>query len=150
MLIKPSVRVTHQYIYFNFLRMPPVIFKRPPPPRYNISHFTVDSVLPQSVRSWGLRLSLVAPKTVCRICIEYIHLCAVAVYKLQFENKEAIMPANIPPGILKLIVRLSGRGLISRNTGLSQGGISKVLRRVREIGKPIQRPHGLCLVVAIG
>ena len=30
-----------------------------------------------------------------RICIEYIHLCAVAVHKLQFQNKVAIMPANI-------------------------------------------------------
>ena len=89
-------------------------------------------------------ISLVIP--MCCIFIEYIELYAVAVHKLQFQIKVASMPANIPPGILELIVRLSGRGLsqraISRNTGLSQGGISKVLRRVRETRRAIQRPHG--------
>ena len=32
--------------------------------------------------------------------------------------------------------------MISRYRGVSQGGISKVLRRVRETGRAIQRPHG--------
>ena len=56
----------------------------------------------------------------CRICIEYIQPCAVAVHELQFQNKVAIMPANIQSEILELIVQLSGRGMsqraISRNT----------------------------------
>ena len=55
-------------------------------------------------------------------------------------------PANNPPVILELIVRLSCRGLsqrpISRNTRVSQSDISKVFRRVRETGRAIQRPHG--------
>ena len=50
------------------------------------------------------------------------------------------MPANIPPGILELIVRLYGRELPQwarwRNTRMSGGGISKVLRRA------IPKPHG--------
>ena len=41
----------------------------------------------------------------------------------------------------------SGRGLsrgeISRNTGVSQGGISRVFRPVRETGRAVQRPHRL-------
>ena len=134
-------------IYVNFIRVPPAIFKRPPPTAYKISQFTANSVLSQSVRSWGVWISLVAQKTMCRICIQYIQLCAVTMHKLhKFQNKVAIMPANIPPGILELVVRLSGRGLsqraISRNKRVSQGGISKVLRRVRETGRAIQRPHG--------
>ena len=40
----------------------PAIFKRPPPPPYKISQFTADSVLPQSVRSRGVWISLVAQK----------------------------------------------------------------------------------------
>ena len=56
------------------------------------------------------------------------------------------MPANMPPDILELIVRLSARRLsqmaILRNRGVPQGGISKVLRRVWETGRAIQRPHG--------
>ena len=126
--------------------MPPAIFNRPSRPPYKISQSTADSVLSQSVRSWGVWISLVAPKTVCRICIEYIQLCAVVAHKLQFQNKVAIMPANIPPGILELIVRWSGLGLsqwaISRKIGLSQGGISTVFHCVQETGRAIQRPHG--------
>ena len=56
------------------------------------------------------------------------------------------MLANIPPGILELILRLSGHGMsqraILRNTGVSQGGISKVLHHVWETERAIQRPHG--------
>ena len=80
------------------------------------------------------------------ICIEYIHLCVVAVHELQFQNKVVIIPANVSPGILELIVQLSGRELsqrvISRNTWVSQGGISKFICRVWETGRAIERPHG--------
>ena len=69
-------------VYVNFIRVPPAIFKRPPPTAYKISQFTANSVLSQSVRSWGVWISLVAQKTVCRICIEYIQLCAVTMHKL--------------------------------------------------------------------
>ena len=48
-------------IYVNFIRMPPAIFKIPPSP-YKILQFTTHSVLPQSVRSLGVLISLVAPK----------------------------------------------------------------------------------------
>ena len=41
----------------------PAIFKRHPHPHpYKISQSTADSVLPQSVRSWGVWISIVAPR----------------------------------------------------------------------------------------
>ena len=56
------------------------------------------------------------------------------------------MPANIPPGISGFIVLLAGCGLsqraLARNTGVSQGIISKVLCHVWETGRAMQRPRG--------
>ena len=57
------------------------------------------------------------------------------------------MPANTPHRILELIAWLSGRGLsqrvISRITGVSQGGKSKVLSHVRETVRAIQSHMGI-------
>ena len=56
------------------------------------------------------------------------------------------MSANIPPWIIVLIVRLSAHVLsqreILRNTGVSRGGISKVIHHFRETRRAIERPHG--------
>ena len=60
---------------------------------------------------------------------------SVLPHQLQFQSKVAIMPVNFSPGILEFIVQLSGPVLsqrtIPRNIGVSQGGISKVLRSVQ-------------------
>ena len=78
-------------------------------------------------------------------CVSNTFSCVLSL-QLQFQKKVAIMPVNFPPGILELIVLLFGRGLsqmaISRNTRVSQGGISNYLRHVQETRRAIQRPHG--------
>ena len=115
---------------------------------YRISQFIADSVHPQSVRYRGVQISLVAPKVLCLICIEYIQLCAVAVHKLQFRNKIAIMPANIPPGILEFIVRLSGRGLSQR--AISRNGTQECHNVVQYIPRNMHTVFALlCFVVVI-
>ena len=117
-----------------------------PHPHYKISQFTAILSCPNLFipeKCWFLWLP---QKTVCRNYIEYLQLCAVALYKLQFQKAVAIMLANIPSEILELIIwlcgcRLSQRAIL-RSTGLLQGGISKVLRHVRETGRAVQRPYG--------
>ena len=57
-----------------------------------------------------------------------------------------IMPQNLPEQILQRIVRLSADGYsqqeVARMLGVSQGCISKILRRNRETGRPHQRKRG--------
>ena len=134
-------------IYVNFIRNLLQFSKDLPHPLTKFHCPPPIPSCPKSVRSWWERIPLIVPKTECRIDIDIgIQPCAVTVDELQFQNKVAIMPANNPLGILELIVRLSGRGLsqrsISMSTGVSKGGISKVLRRVRETERAIHRPHG--------
>jgi transposase len=56
------------------------------------------------------------------------------------------MPQNLPQQILQRIVRLSADGNsqreVARMLGVSQGCVSKILRRNRETGRPHQRKRG--------
>ena len=56
------------------------------------------------------------------------------------------MPQNLPEQILQRIVRLSADGNsqreVARMLGVSEGCISKILRRNRETGRPRQRKRG--------
>ena len=69
--------------------------------------------------------------------INRIQQWPVTVCKVPSSIKVEIMPINIQPTIIKIIVRFSGRRLsyrvMSRITEVSQGDISKVLRRVHHI-----------------
>ena len=109
----------------------------PPPPSQNT---TISSFLRSTDLFSGSKRQCVA--------LYRIHAAVCCRYALIAISKQSGngLPANIPPWILELIFRLSGRGLsqraISRNTRVSQCGISKVLRRVGETGRTIQRPHG--------
>ena len=59
----------------------------------------------------GVPISPIAPKTVCRICVDHTQLWAIAVCKLPSQTKVAITPTNIWPVIIEIIVRLVGRKL---------------------------------------
>ena len=67
-------------------------------------------------------------------------------YWFFFELLKGIMPQNLPEQMLQRIVRLSANGNsqreVARMLGVSQGWISKILRRNRETGRPHQRKRG--------
>ena len=56
------------------------------------------------------------------------------------------MARHIPPAIMQLIVRLSRQGrrqkAIAEITGVTQGAVSKILKRFRDTGNANQRPRG--------
>ena len=63
-----------------------------------------------------------------------------------FELLKGIMTQNLPEQILQRFVRLSADGNsqreVARMPGVSQGCISKILRRNRKTGRPHQRKRG--------
>ena len=109
------------------------IFKGLPATSWLVDHhvcpFPVSILSREYSLSWVL-ISPTAPKAVWRICVDHIQLWAVVVCKLPSQTKAAI----IRPVIIENIFRFSCIGLsqmqMSRITGVSQGAILKVPRRV--------------------
>ena len=100
---------------------PHKIHKRCPTTRWQVGYFSVKHhffVLTQSAFSSRV---VISSNHLCRS--HSAVLCSIAVYKLQYLSEVAIMPINIRPVILELIVRLSGREVshrqISKNTGVA-------------------------------
>ena len=86
---------------------------------------------PDQLFPLGVLICPTASKTLCRIYIDNILHCTLAVCKLLSQTKVEIMPISIRPVMIKIIVRFSGCGLshreMSRITGVLQCDISKIL-----------------------
>ena len=76
----------------------------------------------------GVLIFSTAPKAVCRICSNSIQRWTVAEYKLPSQTLVVIIPTNIQPVIIEVIVQFSGHGLprreIPKIAGVSPGVVS--------------------------
>ena len=59
-------------------------------------------------------MSPVAPKAICRMCVDHAQLWAIALCKLPSQTKVVIMPTNNRPVFIENIFRFSCRGLSYR------------------------------------
>ena len=74
------------------------------------------------------------------------HGVSVKTFDISFELSKGIIPQNLPLQMLQRIVSSSADGNsqrdVARMLGVSQGCISKILRRNRDTGRPHHRKRG--------
>ena len=128
-------------IYVNFIRVLPEIFERPLPPLTKFHSPPPILSCPNQFVPAECDFFSSGSKTQCVAFVSNT-FSSVLSHKLQFQNKVAIMPGNIPAGIHELIVWLSDRGLSQRAISRTQEchnvaspKSSVVFRRPEELSK---------------